>query len=75
MQLDKATPKPALGIVGDMLIQKAQLPLEYLTLSLLEEWINLFVETAGEYRSRFIVNWGNLKSDGTKQVDGDWLKI
>ncbi|RBN34869.1 hypothetical protein DR192_00600 [Lawsonia intracellularis] len=55
--LDKATPKPSLGLIGKTLIQNAQLPLEYLTLQLLKQWIEFFLKIAVENQKRFIVNW------------------
>lgn len=55
--LDKATPKPTLGLIGKTLIQNAQLPLEYLTLQLLKQWIEFFLKIAVENQKRFIVNW------------------
>lgn len=55
--LDKATPKPSLGLIGETLIQKAQLPLEYLTLQLLKQWVEFFLQVAVENQKRFILNW------------------
>lgn len=55
--LDKATPKPSLGLIGETLIQKVQLPLEYLTLQLLKQWVEFFLQIAVENQKRFILNW------------------
>lgn len=55
--LDKATPKPSLGLIGETLIQKAQLPLEYLTLQLLKQWVEFFLQIAIENQKKFILNW------------------
>lgn len=55
--LDKTTPKPSLGLIGEVLIQRTQLPLEYLTLQILSQWVEFFLEVATENRKRFIIDW------------------
>lgn len=76
LQFDRGTPSPTLGIIGNVLIQKSQLPLEYLNVELLTEWLDAFVEAGVSARER-LINSRN-EQDATQQTPAtntDWLKI
>lgn len=75
-RLDKAIPKSSLGVIENVLVQWTQLPLEYLSVQILRQWVERFLEAAKKARNLLIINWKENKDSINPPVNmAEWQRI